>query len=278
MALSFHTHKVRRRLAIAGLAAAILAAGTAVVYNIASATTPASTATMFVPAAPVRILDTRTGIGTGGATLPLTAGGVMVLQVTGVQGIPADAVAVEINVTVTDGTIPAFLTVWPTGTDRPVASSLNITPGQNTPNMITAQLGASGQLSFFTNGGAVNVIADLAGYFVKANTVTGVVTQVPAEARWSVLWPLTAPAGAVGYMTVREDGSIRTQSLVGDTLTKVAKGQYCIKATGALEGAVGSIQVAGGAFTTIQVSEGVGSFCNTVAGANITVQILQLAS
>ncbi len=274
MSVSFRSRTIRRRLAIAGFATTILAAGTVVVYNIASATTPASSATMFVPAAPVRILDTRTGTGTGGATLPLTAGAVMVLQVTGVQGIPADAVAVELNVTVTEGTVPAFLTVWPTGTDRPTASSLNITPGQNTPNMITAQLGASGQLSFFTNGGAVHVVADLAGYFVKANTVTGVVSQVPAEARWTVMWPLAG--GTVGHMAVREDGSIRDQSLVTDTLTKVATGQYCIKATGASEGAVGSIQV-GGPFATIQVSQGVGSFCNAVPLSNITVQIMQLA-
>jgi hypothetical protein len=242
------------------------------VYNMASATTPAAAATMFVPTPPVRILDTRNGTGTGGATVPLTAGNVLVLQATGVEGIPADAVAIEINVTVTEGTSSAFLTVWPTGSDRPTASVLNVTPGQNTPNMITAQLGATGQLSFFTNSGSVHVLADLAGYFVKANSVSGVVAPVPAEARWTVMWPLSN--GTVGHMAVREDGSIRDQSNPADTVTKVGTGQYCIKATGALEGAVGSIQV-GGPLATIQVSQGVGSFCNPVVGANITVTITQ---
>ncbi len=73
----------------------------------------------------------------------------------------------------------------------------------------------------------------------------------------------------VGRMTVREDGSIRDQSNPAHALTKVGTGQFCIKAADAQEGAVGSIQI-GGASATIQASEGVGSFCNTIIGANIT--------
>ena len=87
------------------------------------------------------------------------------------------------------------------------------------------------------------------------------------------MWPLAA--GGVGHMAVREDGSIRDQSNMTDTLTKVDTGQYCITAANATEGAVGSIQI-GGPFAAIKVSMGVGSFCNAVTGSNITVEITQL--
>ena len=147
------------------------------VYGLASASTPSATATMFVPLPPDRILDTRSGVGAGGATLPLAGGTVITLQVAGAGGVPADAVAVQLNVTVTQGTAPAFLTIWPTGSPRPEASVLNVVPGQDTPNMITAELGTNGQLSLFTNTGTVHVLADVAGYFVPGTTITGAVGQ-----------------------------------------------------------------------------------------------------
>lgn len=275
---SVTTSRSRRRSLIAAASVILLVGALAGAYEMASASTPSSTATMFVPLPPARILDTRSGIGAGGATLPLAGGNVLSLQVTGAGGVPADAVAVQLNVTVTQGTAPAFLTIWPTGSTRPEASVLNIVPGQDTPNMITAQLGTNGQLSLFTNTGTVHVLADVAGYFVPGTTITGAVgeptppSEVPAEARWTVMWPIAA---GVGHMAVREDGSIRDQSNAADTVTKVDTGQYCIKATGATEGAVGSIQV-GGPFASIKVSMGVGSFCNSVVGANITVEVTQL--
>ena len=74
------------------------------------------------------------------------------------------------NVTVTNGTIDSFLTVWPSDQPQPLASSLNWVAGQSpTPNQVTSDLSASGQLSFYNNGGTVDIIVDLVGYFTPHN-------------------------------------------------------------------------------------------------------------
>ncbi len=68
---------------------------------------------------PMRILDTRSAAKVGPA-------GSLGLQVTGQGGLPASGVsAVVLNVTVTEPTATSFLTAWPEGEARPLASNLN---------------------------------------------------------------------------------------------------------------------------------------------------------
>lgn len=119
---------------------------------------------IFVPVTPERILDTRDG--TGGITGPIAAGGSFELQVTGKAGIPADATAVVMNVTATEGTRPTFITVWPAGAERPTASNVNPAPGESVPNLVTVKLGDGGRLAFFNYDGTMQLIADVAGYYV----------------------------------------------------------------------------------------------------------------
>ena len=83
----------------------------------------AAATTEFVAMTPARLLDTREGIGTAaGAIGP---GGIIELQITGVEGIPADAVAVAVNVTSTQADATTFVTIWPTGTERPESTSFD---------------------------------------------------------------------------------------------------------------------------------------------------------
>ncbi|HEX8093941.1 GDSL-type esterase/lipase family protein [Jatrophihabitans sp.] len=119
----------------------------------------------FVPVRPERLLDTRAGAGqrgyTGarpvaGATVPLTVVGA------GAAAVPVDAAAVVLNVTATNaGT--GYVTVWPCGSARPLASNLNLVAGQTSPNLVTVPIGSGGQVCLFTSGGA-DLIADIAGY------------------------------------------------------------------------------------------------------------------
>jgi hypothetical protein len=158
-----------KRLAAATMTAGLLWAGGAIGW--AEADTPATEAVVTVPLAPARILDTRTGIGAPQAALG--AGQTIDLQVTGVAGVPADAVGVLLNVTADGATAVTYLTAWPAGEARPDASVLNAVPGQALPNFIEAKLGAGGKLSIYNFAGSVNVIADIAGYQVPTDTVTG---------------------------------------------------------------------------------------------------------
>jgi hypothetical protein len=118
----------------------------------------------YHPTEPVRLLDTR--IGTGGTTGPLGPGEVAHLQVGGSNGVPlGGASAVVMNVTVTDTTAPSYLTVFPTGTPRPLASNLNFTGGQTVANLVVVKVSPDGWVDFANTFGDVNVIADLAGWF-----------------------------------------------------------------------------------------------------------------
>jgi streptogramin lyase len=120
-------------------------------------------ASRFHAVGPTRILDSRTA--TGGWQQRLDASTPRVLQVTG-GGVPDEATAVVMNVTVTDSTTNSFLTVHPAGTTASTASNVNFAAGQTIPNLVTVAVGAGGKVTFTTAVGAVHVIADLVGYYV----------------------------------------------------------------------------------------------------------------
>jgi hypothetical protein len=120
----------------------------------------------FTPLTPARLLDTRGGNGTirAGAVGPNRG---IALQVAGRGGVPASAVgAVVLNVTVTGPSVGGFLTVYPDGTPRPVASNLNFAKGQTIANLVTVRLGADGRVQLFnSSGGTVQLVADVSGWY-----------------------------------------------------------------------------------------------------------------
>ena len=112
--------------------------------------------------APVRILDTRDGTGSGGVN-PLGANSTIDLTVTGVAGVPARR---DRGGPQRDGHQRhrvSYLTVWPAGPARPQASNINFYPGWSAPNLVMARVGVDGKVSMYNNFGAVNVVADVQG-------------------------------------------------------------------------------------------------------------------
>ena len=140
---------------------------------------PPQSPSEFVGITPVRVLDTR-GPSDGPIGVP-TAGKIGANQsidvaVAGVGAIPTDATSVAVNITIDqDATLKSFLTVWPTGQTRPLASANNAEPGLVSANSAIFQLGTDGKLSVFNQQGTVNVIMDVTGYFVAAGS-TGTTT------------------------------------------------------------------------------------------------------
>jgi len=116
------------------------------------------------PVAPRRLLDTRKGI--GAPTARVRAGGEVTLKVTGIAGVPAGAKAVALNVSAVRPTRQTFLTVYPTGEERPNASSLNPDPGAVSANLVIAKVGEDGNVTIFNNRGNLDILADLTAYFV----------------------------------------------------------------------------------------------------------------
>src|SRR5205085_4302920 len=81
----------------------------------------------FHPLTPLRILDTRVGIGVRGAI-----GSAGSIDADGLckGGVPSNAKAIVINVTAVEPTGGGYITVWPSGDARPESSNLNFVPGQ----------------------------------------------------------------------------------------------------------------------------------------------------
>src|SRR5262245_20698253 len=113
------THLLRSRWAAIGAAIAVSSLGGGSILA-ASASGETNSSTTFISIVPTRVLDTREAsspihtLGPNGhATLSLAS------------YVPVDATGVSMNVTVVNGTAPSFLTIYPTGMERPTASNLN---------------------------------------------------------------------------------------------------------------------------------------------------------
>ena len=125
----------------------------------------ASTGTgAYTSLTPARILDTRDG--TGGIAGPVASAASVDVQITGRAGVPTTGVsAVAMNVTVTQPTASGFLTIFPSGSARPLAANLNFVPGTTVPNMVVAKLCAGGRVALFNSSGNTHVIFDVAGWY-----------------------------------------------------------------------------------------------------------------
>ncbi|MBV8303634.1 MAG: S8 family serine peptidase, partial [Acidimicrobiia bacterium] len=122
-----------------------------------------STGASYAPLPPQRILDTRNG--TGGPAARLGPGQARAVQVAGVGGTPATGIsAVVLNVTAVGPSAGSFLTVYPSGVARPLASNLNFAPGENIPNLVFVKVGPDGNVMVYNYQGSVDVLFDVVGW------------------------------------------------------------------------------------------------------------------
>ena len=111
---------------------------------------------------PVRTLDTRNGIGAPAADL--AAGQTLELPSTGIAGVPTDASAVAVNLTIVGANAAGFATMYPCGAARPDASNINYSAGQTIAASAIAKPGVGGKICIYTYATA-DVLVDVAGYF-----------------------------------------------------------------------------------------------------------------
>jgi len=198
-----------------------------------------------VPMDPVRLLDTRAGI--GAPTARVGAKATVHLAVAGTHGIPSDATAVVLTVTAANPSAPGFVTVYADGATRPNTSNVNFAAHQTVPNLVLAPLGTNGDVALYNGSAAsTDLIADVTGYIAAGtpgsagavgplaparllDTRTGTgATKHPVAAYGTVHLPVDGhggvPASGVaavilnvtvtrpatgGYVTVYADGSTR---------------------------------------------------------------------
>ena len=128
----------------------------------------------FVPSTSSRLFDSRPNniVPAGGSvTIPLPA------------GVPTDALAMALNITVTESTRPGFVTAFPAGTPMPTASVLNLDWFDQT-RAAGGIFGVSAQgITLFLSGGG-HVVVDYSGYF------TGPSASPSSDGLFSVVDPV----------------------------------------------------------------------------------------
>ncbi|MFD3542924.1 PKD domain-containing protein [Streptomyces sp. NPDC058662] len=192
----------------------------------------------FTPIAPTRLADTRVS----GA--PLTH--VQAVKVAGVNGIPADASAVALNLTSTGSTENSHVIAYADRLERPSTSNLNPEPGKDKSNQAIVPVGSDGTILLYTNTGSTHLIVDAVGYYTKSGKAlftpvvpqrlgdtratgklspgaTATVGGVPAGAVGAALNVTATESTGAGFLTVFAQGGARPtasslQTRVGETI------------------------------------------------------------
>ncbi len=259
----------------------------------------------FAPLVPARSLDTRSD------TALVPAGSTTAVQVAGTGGVPADAEAVVLSVTVTSPAEAGWLTVYPCGEPMPLASSVNHAAGQTIANMVVIQPGVGGEVCLY-NSAATELLVDVTGYMpagspfdpitpvriidtradaapVAAGSVTSVALGAPAGSTAASLNLTVVGPSAAGYVTVFPCGEPQPdasnvnfeagQTIPNAVITKIgAAGDVCVYTSAAIEFIVdlnGSFS--GADFTTLNpvrlLDTRAGGASPVIAGSVQVVQI-----
>ncbi len=92
------------------------------------------------------------------------AGTVSEITAAGANGVPADAAAVSLNLTVVYPRTAGFLTVYPCGGDVPNVSNLNFRPSETVASAAVVPIGVDGKICVYQSADA-HVLVDLNGAF-----------------------------------------------------------------------------------------------------------------
>jgi hypothetical protein len=121
---------------------------------------------LFHAAPPLRLIDTRPESQVGPFNQPIGPDGVLTTSAAGQGLVPLGAVAVSANFTVTNTGCGTFLTVYPAGGSRPLASDLNLVAYETRPNLVIAKLGAGGAVSSYNALCTIDLVIDIAGWYL----------------------------------------------------------------------------------------------------------------
>ena len=115
----------------------------------------------FVPTAPVRIADTRNGIGV--AAEPIDAGCVLRVRLAAGDP-PGNATAVALTITSDGADRTGYVTAYACGSPRPGTSVLNPEPGDPRSNLAVVALDPTREVCFFSEQ-RTHLIVDVTGWF-----------------------------------------------------------------------------------------------------------------
>ena len=99
----------------------------------------------------------------------LRAGSVTTVIAADTPGVPGDAAAVSLNVTVTNPRAPGFLTAYPCDESRPLASNVNFRSDHTVAGAAIVPVGADGTICVYTSSDT-HLIVDVMGSFAGHDT------------------------------------------------------------------------------------------------------------
>ena len=246
----------------AGKACIFSSATTDVVVDVMGAFTPGGD--RFHPMAPTRWIDTRGGAAqqlpqiTGIRNTPTQTQ----LMMRGVGGVPPDATAVWMNLTIADPSASTVLTAYPGPcTTPPLASNVNARALHSTASSVLVGVGADGSVCVMTYSGVSHIVVDVAGWFgpgsdglayrpgagtrlldTRLNSGAPTTADTPVHVDGvAVLNVVAVESAGPGFVAVRPCGSPLVSSLINtspgeDTanLTAVSgdgNGNVCVRAS-----------------------------------------------
>ena len=173
-----------------------------------------TSAGLFYPLSPTRVLDTRVDAGTVGP------GGYLSEELAGLSGVAAAATSAVVNLTATNTTQASYFTLAPVP-GPPTTSDLNWPQGATLANLDFAPLSSSGDFSLYNDVGTADAVIDVFGYFAPASPTgtpgpspcSQVTLGAPSAVTVGSLLTLTpgasCPSGATAQFTywVRVPGS-----------------------------------------------------------------------
>jgi hypothetical protein len=133
-------------------------------FQLSTCPTPLPTGpAVFYTLPPCRLLDTR------GADGPALAGSAARLfAAAGHCGVPANALAIAVNVTAINASLPGDLRLFPPGSPLPLASAINFVGNQTRSNNAILALSPGGAIAVWSDqpsAGTVHLTVDVNGYF-----------------------------------------------------------------------------------------------------------------
>ncbi|MHB8325614.1 MAG: beta strand repeat-containing protein [Candidatus Dormibacteria bacterium] len=271
--------------------AGVLALGLAAIGPVSAHTTQLSNATSSVGGAytamtPMRLLDTRTTGQTLGAGSSLN-----LPVVTAADGVPSNATAVALNVTVTNTTDASYLAAYPTGGTKPYVSNLNWVMGETVPNSVIVPVGTGGSVTFYNHTGSADVVVDLEGYFAPESGGSTAGAYVPltpariADTRTASGYPnagSTLAAGGSVNIQVAGAGGVpagATGAILNVTVTNTTAASYAeVYPTGATQPTASNLNWTAGETVANRVlaplsSTGMVTVYNHTGSADVVVDV-----
>ena len=233
----------------------------------------------FTAVTPARTLDTR--IGVGAAAAKVGPGRSIDLQVTGMGGVPSTGVAaVALNLTVTEPTAVGFLTVYPTGETRPLASSANFVASQTVANAVVARIGTGGKVTIYNSSGTSHLVADVAGWHASARDAGSAFTPVaPVRLLDSRTTQAVGPGGTVRVPVAVPRPATLTAVALNVTATEPSTGGFLtVHPSGTTLPLASNLNVVAGQtranFVAVKLADGAVDIYNSKGTTHVVVDLL----